>query len=193
MKASLVAGDTLDFLTTVTPYPAGDGWTLKFRLVPRIAGTAITFDATAQGDDYRTQVGPAESAVWVPGDYGWASYVEMPGARHMVDSGQVSILPDPAVSASATDTRSLAARAVDDLKAAYSTYCTSQGMVRHYTIGNRSMEFRDAAQILQQINYWEAQVAREEAAASLAKGLGNPRRFGVRFGPPTPNPWMGVN
>ena len=30
------AGDTLDFTTSVAAYPASAGWTLKYRLAPRV-------------------------------------------------------------------------------------------------------------------------------------------------------------
>src|SRR5229473_6127102 len=88
MQARLVAGDTLDFLTTVSAYPPADGWTLKHRLIPRsVSGTVILMTGITSGTDYRTQVGPSTTAAWVVGIYGWTSWVEKAGADQVVDSG----------------------------------------------------------------------------------------------------------
>jgi hypothetical protein len=59
----LIAGDSLDFTTSVASYPATDGWTLKYVLAPRfttpaqspITLTAATYEVTG----YRVQVGPS--------------------------------------------------------------------------------------------------------------------------------------
>lgn len=45
MQDVLIVGDTLDFVTSVPAYPASSGYTLKYRLIPRVSGTAITLTA----------------------------------------------------------------------------------------------------------------------------------------------------
>jgi hypothetical protein len=180
---SLYAGDTLNFIVSVGTCPASDGWTLNYRLVPSDpTQEAILFVAVPQGDDYLVQVGPSVTSAWVPGGYSWASWVAMPGARNQVDSGLVTILTDPAASAPGYDPRSQAQKALDDAKAALAAYNASNGLVSHYTIGTRQMQFRAAAEIIALIDFWKHEVAVENVAASLAEGLGNPRRLFIRFG-----------
>jgi enamine deaminase RidA (YjgF/YER057c/UK114 family) len=169
MQAKLVAGDTLDFLTTVADYPPADGWTLKHRLVPRAAGDdAITLTASTSGSDYRTQAAPDDTAEWTAGEYAWTSWVEKSGARYSVDSGQVTIAPDPGVMAAGTDTRSQAQKAVEDLKTALATYTASQGHVAEYEIAGRRMRFASSADIVQKLNFWQSQLNRELAEISIA-------------------------
>jgi hypothetical protein len=183
MRSEIVAGDTLDFLTSVSGYPATDGWTLAFRLVPRDAGNSvIEWDATAEGSDYRSQRGTGETATWDAGEYAWTSWVEKTGARHVVEQGTVTIKPNPATLAAGTDTRTTAARMVADLEAALVSYASSNGMVAEYAIAGRSMKFRDKAEIIKDLSYWKAQLFNEEEAERLRQGLGSRRRVYVRFG-----------
>lgn len=194
----LYAGDTLNPpRVVVSGYPPGDGWTLKYRLTPAPSNPnlqPISFDATPDGDGYLVQVGPSITSGWAAGDYGWFSWVARTGERYQVDSGQLTVAPDPATMAAGTETRSQARKVLDQLKAAYADYgATGKGLVKRYTIGTRQMEFHDAAQILTQINFWTAQVAREDTAASIDSGRGNPRRLFAAFGPPAGawNSWYG--
>jgi hypothetical protein len=188
-QASLVAGDTLDFLTTVGAYPASAGWTLRYRLVPRTVGNApIGFTAAASGDDYLVQVGPSVTGSWAPDMYGWNSWVEQTGARYQVDDGQLQILPDPAQAVAGSDSRSQARIGLDACMTALSLHDAGQAHVKEYSIGNRRMVFNTRADILVAIEFWRSQVAMEDVAASVAKGLGNPRRLFVRFsGQPAPS------
>lgn len=170
MQSTLIAGDTLDFLTTVPDYPPADGWTLKFRLVPQVSGSALTFNASTEGTDYRVSVGPATTAAWAAGDYSWTSYVEKSGARHTVESGLVEIKPDPAVMAAGTDMRSAARKVLDGLMALYESNSVSQGLVSEYEIAGRRMKFRDTADLISQIGYWRSEVAKEDRAEKLRAG-----------------------
>jgi hypothetical protein len=183
VKSTIVCGDTLDFLTTVTGYPPADGWTFKHLLVPRFTSPAqapITLTATTSGDDYRTQAGPSTTENWAAGAYAWWSWVEKTGYRQEVDFGQVDLLPDPSAQVAGYDGRSQAAKAVDDLKLALATYTASQGHIAEYTINNRSLKFKSAGDIVQLLNFWQLELQREEAAAAVAKGLPDPRRIYLR-------------
>src|SRR5690242_13109102 len=102
----LVAGDTLEFLTTISDYPPADGWTFKIRLRP-ISGAADEIDltATTSGTDYLIQVAPSITVDWTPGDYSWSSWVEKSGARYTIESGLTAILENPEGDG-ANDTRS---------------------------------------------------------------------------------------
>jgi hypothetical protein len=179
MVNELVAGDTLEFTTAVAGYPATDGWTLKYRLVPRSGGAAQTLTATPSGADYVVNITPTETAAWVAGDYGWISYVEKTGARQTLESGQLTVKPNSATVTG--DTRSQASKAVGDLKAALATWNATNGRVKSYSIAGRSMEFDTSASILELLSYWEAEAFREREAERLAKGLNSGRHIYLRF------------
>jgi hypothetical protein len=72
----LIVGDTLSDTVTVPGYPASEGWTLKYRLIPRTSGAAITFGTTPDGDAHVLLVGAATTAAWTAAEYNWAAYVE---------------------------------------------------------------------------------------------------------------------
>jgi hypothetical protein len=72
----VIVGDTLAFTVTVPGYPASEGWTLKYRLIPRASGSAIGFGSTASGAEHVVNVPAATTAAWAAGEYNWAAYVE---------------------------------------------------------------------------------------------------------------------
>jgi hypothetical protein len=177
--SEIIAGDSLQFTTSVPDYPASDGYTLKYRLVPRSAGTAIVITATASGDDFAIDVAASTTATWGAGEYSWHAYVEDGSARFTVGTGQLTIKPNPATMAAGTDTRTLAAKALDDLKAALAAWTPTR---KSYQIGDVAMTFNTTADIVQMIEFWSRQVQAEKAAQSLAGGRLNPNKIFVRSG-----------
>jgi hypothetical protein len=182
----LIAGDSLAFTTTVPDYPATDGWTLKFRLIPRFTSpvqapitlTATTYETTG----YRVDVGASTTSGWAPGAYSWASWVEQTGQRVTVEQGgELTVAPDPGAAAQGTDVRSDSQRALDNARTALAAYTQSNGNVAEYEIAGRRMRFSSAADIVKLINHLQGEVVRERRAASIAAGLGNPSRIGVRL------------
>lgn len=178
---TLVAGDSLNFLTTVTGYPASGGWALKYRLIPRTAGgTAIVLTSVAEGDDYRTQAAKTTTANWVADNYTWTSWVEKGSERYTLTSGQIVITPNPENAAAGYDGRSMAQRALDDARAAYAAFQASKGQTRRYRIADREMEFTTAGDIIKQIRFWEFEVKREENCAKSALGQDTSGKFYIR-------------
>lgn len=158
MQQTLIAGDTLDFVESLSDYPASDGWVLKYRLVPRGAGSVIDLTAVAEGDDHRVTVTAAVTADWTAGVYGWSSWVELAGAVHTVASGETTVKPNPRTITAGTDTRSAIAQALDDARAAYRAFDPTK---RRYRIGEREMEFNSAAELLRKIRQLEQELAAE--------------------------------
>jgi hypothetical protein len=179
MQEILIVGDTLDFSTVVPGYLSTDGYTLIYRLVPRVSGTPITLTALADGDNYRVAESPVTTAAWTAGEYTWSAWVEKTGERYSVDSGTVTLKVDPAV-VNAYDGRSPARKALDAINDALGTH-GSQAHVLEYTIGNRSMRFKDQSDLLTMRASLAAEVWREEAAVKMAAGLPNPRQIRVRM------------
>jgi len=182
MQSPLIAGDSLSFLTLLPDYPATEGWVLKHRLVPRTAANAvIELTATAEGDGHRTEATATTTAAWSPDNYSWYSWVELGSQKASIGSGQKVVQQDPRTATAGHDGRSLARRTLDDLKAAYADFSAgTRGQTRRYRIGEREMEFSSRAEIVQQINFWENEVAREIRQERLAQGLPDPRKVYVR-------------
>lgn len=174
----ILAGDTLDFSVAVSDYPASAGWTLTYSLR---GASSIDLVASADGDAYRVQATAATTATWIPDKYSYAAVVAKDADRYTVGSGSLTIAADLTQAQAGYDSRSIAEKALADAEAALASYNASRGMVKKYTIGQRSMEFSTSSEILEIINYWRLRVANEGAAASIANGLGNPRRLRVRF------------
>lgn len=169
-QTELIAGDSLNYLSTATGYSAADGWVLKYRLIPRTVGnSAIDITATAEGADHRVQVAAATTASWAADTYGWAAWVEMGAEKYTVQTGQLTVQPDPRTAAVGTDTRSLARRALDDAKAALAAYSPTK---RRYRIADREMEFNSPGDIIKTITYWEGKVDAEDRLAGRAEKLG---------------------
>jgi hypothetical protein len=184
---TIIAGDTLDFTVSVPEYPATDGWTLKYRLTPRFTTPAqlpvvLTASMNADGQQYDIQASPATTAAFVPGAYAWARWVEKAGARQTLnESGSLLVKADPSATAQGYDGRSQAAKAVDDIKAAMATFTASNGTIKSYSIGNRQVTYRDKAEMLTDLDFWQRQLMAENEAVAMAGGLGNPRNVGIRF------------
>lgn len=179
----LIAGDSLDFQTSVADYPASDGWTLKYRLVPRFttpAQAAVTITAaTYEVDGYRVELGPSDTA-WEPGAYSWASWVEKTGSRVTLEQGgELTVTPNPATAAAGTDVRSSAEQALAAVRALILGKATT-GQAE-YTINGRSLKSYPMADLLALQSSLQAEVARERRSAALAAGQADPARFGVRF------------
>lgn len=182
MQQQLIAGDSLNFVTRVPDYPASAGWVLKYRLVPRTGTNAvIALSSVADGDEHRTQAAATTTASWAADNYSWSSWVEQGAEAYTVDAGQITIAPNPRTAVAGTDGRSLAQRTLDDLMAAKAGWDVSGGRQRRYKIGEREMEFNAESDILQKIFFWESQVAREQQATNLAKGIRPKNRILTRF------------
>lgn len=181
MQQELIAGDTLNFLTSVPDYLASDGWALHFRLVPRTgANPAITIDAVAEGDDYRTQVVAANTSAYAADSYTWISWVTKGAEVYTIESGQITIRPNPRSVAAGYDGRSLAEKSLADLRTAFATFTATNGTTRSYRIADRERVFNSASDILVQISYWEREVARETNTALAALGKARGGRFYIR-------------
>lgn len=182
LTSTLTAGDTINYRALVAGYSAASGWILKLRLLPRTAGgAAVILTGSPDGLGWLIQALPAESAVWEPGPYGWAAWLEKAGERYTIEQGQVTVLPDPATAAAGTDTRTLPRRTYEQLLEARASWAASNGRVRRYKIGDREREFASAAELDREIAFWERQLVAEETAARLAAGIRPRNRILTRF------------
>lgn len=178
MQDRIVAGDTLDFVTSLPDYPAAT-YTLKFRLVPRTSGTAIDLTCTASGDDHRCAAAASTTATWSAGAYSWFSWVEMSGERYQVADGVCTVLANPAT-ATTYDSRSQAEVALDAVEAVIANRATLDQ--KAYTIAGRSLERMAVGELLALRSALRTDVLRERSAKAVAQGLADPRRIYLRAG-----------
>lgn len=180
--AFATAGDTLAWRRSLPDYPAGEGWTLKYRLVNATAKIDIT--ASADGDDYLISVAAATSSAWTAGAYAWVAWVEGGSSeRYTVDQGSITIEPDiAAVTAAGYDARSEAEQALANLRSLLASFLATNGQINETRVGDHVVVFASADEIRKRIAVLELEVAREQRAEALAKGLPTNNRVLVRFG-----------
>jgi len=117
--------------------------------------------------------------------YKWSRWVVRAGPRQVLDDlesrGQLEVLPDPAQTEQGADNRTQAQKALDEARAALADVRSGNFGVKRYAIAGREMEFHTVGEAVKAVRYWEVQVANEEAAARLARGLETGRTVRVRF------------
>lgn len=175
----ITAGDTLDFTTSVSDYAASAGWTLKYRISPRAAGTAIDLTASASGDDFLVEVAASTTATWAPGFYTWSAFVEKAGERFTVDRGQLEIRAPSSTMSGGYDGRTHARKVLDAIEAVIENRATLDQ--ESYAINGRSLKRMPIEQLLKLRQIYRAEVAGEEASARLEAGLGTARKVQVRL------------
>lgn len=175
---SAQAGDTLAWVASVPDYPAPT-WSLTYTIIN--ASAKITVTTTPSGTDHAANVPAATTAAWTPGGYDWIATASNGTERHTVSRGSITITPDLAAQTSGYDARSAARRALDDLRAALAAWIASKGHIQSFSVDGVETTFASAADLQSRIALLEREVARENAAANIAAGLGSGRRVMVRF------------
>lgn len=173
MQSTITVGDTLNFVSSVAAYPklvdypATAGWTLTHKLMPRVSGTVLSFNATAEGADYRSIVLAATTAAWDAGFYSWAAYVTKAAERYTVAQGETVIVGDPA-NTNALDGRTHSRKTLDAIEAVIEGRATKDQMA--YTIGTRSLQRMPIKDLLLFRAQYRLEVQNEERAASGYRG-----------------------
>lgn len=171
----ITAGDTLDFTTSVPEYLASDGWTLKYRLAPRAAGTAIDITATPDGADYDVQVAAATTIGWATGWYTWTAFVEKAAERYTVDRGQLEIRAASTTLAAGVDNRTHARKVLDAIEAVLESRATVDQ--QEYAIAGRSLKRMAIDELMRFRRIYQSEVKAEE----LAAGIGTVKTLQVRL------------
>lgn len=173
----LRVGDSWAWTRDLADYPAGT-WTAVYYFKNPTANFSVS--ASASGTTHSASVAPATTATRSPGRYFWQLVVTSGGTRTTVDGeeGWTELLPDPA-SAVNRDYRSFARIALENVEA----YLRDPNNIAaaSYSIGGRSLSRFSRSELLSERDKLAAEVRSEDAAARVTAGLGNPRRFYVRF------------
>lgn len=174
---NLIAGDSLSLLDSASDYLATDGWTLKYRFTPRAAGTAIVLTAVAEGASFRTTATSTTTSDWAAGNYTYAKLVEKGTDRATLETGNFSILPDPAQMAAGTDTRGHVEKTLAAIEAMLEGKASKD--VQQYTIGDRQLQHIPLPELIGWRDKYKAQLAGEKQSSSTSKALG--RKIYMRF------------
>ena len=141
----IIRGDSSSFHVTSTDYPPTDGWALTFSL----RGTSVLDQvATVDGSDYLVTLATAATEALTSGLYGWACYVAKAGQRVTVERGSLQVIDDLASQSAGYDARTPARVALDQCEAAMRSFRSTGGLIKSYTIGDRTMTFQDFDQLL---------------------------------------------
>jgi hypothetical protein len=153
-------------------------YTLKYAISGPIPNPLIlTATAAANQQGWTTALTTVQSAALIPGTYWWQMQVFATGVRNTVARGELTVSPDLGAIGGIYDGRTQAEVALAQALAAYASFSASNGAVKAYTIGNRSMTFQDLAHIQLQVNYWRARVVTEKSVAGGARD----RHLHIRF------------
>lgn len=163
------AGDSVAWTRSLPEFSAADGWALKYRLLWPTTATPVDIASSATATDHAVSLTAATTAAWPAGRATLVAYVERTVEavldRVSLESRSIDILPD-LTTATSHDGRSQNAKALADLEAALAAYIAGgQGNVAEYTIGDRHMKFKSAAEIRELMDHYKREVARERGVS----------------------------
>lgn len=177
LPTTLRAGDTFASTYSLLEYPA-TSWVLTFTLISPAA--KITLTTVAAGLEHSATAAAATTASWAPGAYTWVAHVTSGAQRVTLNTGATQVLPDLAA-ATTYDTRTAARKALEAVDAALATY-GAKAYIQTIQVGERQHTFVSPGDFMKFRDQLRTEVAREESAERLNKGLGSKNRLLVRFG-----------
>jgi hypothetical protein len=163
-----VSGDLVMWRRTdLTAYVSGYALSYSFR--PAAGGALQTVAATVSGTEFRVSTSPA----WAAGIWYWQAHLvrTSDSARIQIGDGQVNVLP--ALSTTATDTRSHAVKMLSGIELLMEGKATSD--VLNYTIGGRQINKMSPEELIKWRSYYrnEVRAEQDEAARQAGKATGN--------------------
>jgi len=185
---SLRAGSTWTWRedSLVDPYgdaiQSTDSWALTYYIRSNIAGNqGITIVGSTYGTGWQFDVA-ASSTDLTAGDYFWQAVASKGALKYDVGSGSLEVLIDLVYTGTAQkiQAKSQVEQDLDTVEAAIRTLL-SDGVVKEYSIGGRSLkkyELADLTALRSQLKY---QLNLEKKAELIRNGQGNPHQMLVRF------------
>jgi hypothetical protein len=159
--------------------------TLTYYLRTNTASEGATVVGVAEGSGWKVTLPADTTANFDAGVWYFQAVVTAVagGDKTTLGSGQFEVLPSLSYAGTpgAFDGRSQAQKDLEACQAAIRALM-SGGAVQEYRIGTRSLKRYDLAELLALESRLKAEVAREQKAAMIANGLGNPHNLFVRFG-----------
>lgn len=100
-KATLFAGDSSDWTTTLTDYPASSSW-VAVCVFQKPGKEPLRIEATASGADHAFRLEAEQSATLEPGRWTWAMRVAKDTTTKTVRQGEMVVRPNPEAVAAET-------------------------------------------------------------------------------------------
>ena len=185
---SLRAGSTWTWRedSLVDPYgdaiQSTDSWALTFYIRSNIAGNqGITIVGSTYGTGWQFDVA-ASSTDLTAGDYFWQAEASKGALKYDVGSGSLQVLIDLVYTGQANkiQAKSQVEQDLDAVEAAIRTLI-SDGVVKEYSIGGRSLKKYDLADLTALRSQLKYQLSLEKKAELIRNGQGNPHQMLVRF------------
>ena len=175
--ASFTAGETVKFNITHSDYPASLG-ALSYYWV-NASGAFTESTSTPNGDTFEVVITAAATRAVAAGSYSFqARYIETSSSEEKIISSGVTCVLAEFIDG-AYDNRTWAKKALDAIE------ITIQALVEKTSVSmsvqGRSRADRDLAEAYTTRDKLKAEVRAEEAAKSVANGLGNPNVIRTRF------------
>ena len=187
IPSEIRAGDTIQWRDDAGVDNLGNtvssaAYTLTYYLRFNAASEGATVVGTAYGTGWEFSIAAGTSSGFDAGTWYWQAVATKTGSTITLGSGQSLVKAALSYSGSpaALDGRTQAQKDLDAVQAAIRTIING-GVVRQYTIGNRSLSKYDLSDLLALETKLKADVKREQKAQLIANGLGNPFNLFVRF------------
>jgi hypothetical protein len=194
IPAQIRAGDTVTWRDEATRDTLGNpidgsnhGLTYYLRTNHNHQGATVagvTVPGTPSGTGWTFTIAKTTTDGFVADVWYWQAVATatVGGAVTTIGAGQMTVLPglDYTGQPSAFDGRTQAQKDLDAVQAAVRAMI-SGGAVAEYSIGSRRLKKMELADLLSLESSLKAEVKREQKAALIANGLGNPHNLFVRF------------
>jgi hypothetical protein len=149
-------------------------YTLTYYLRTNTASEGATVVGTAYGTGWEFTIAAGTSTAFDAGQWFFQAVATKTGSTVTLGAGQLQVL------AALTYTGTQVQQDLAAVQAAIRAM-VSGGAVAEYTIGTRRLKKMELTDLLQLEGKLKAEVKREQAAALIANGLGNPFNLFVRF------------
>jgi hypothetical protein len=186
IPAQIRAGDTVKWRADASQDNLGNAvdsgsWTLTYYIRSNTAGEGVTVVGSAYGTGWEFTLSSTNSATLDAGDYYWQAIATYGSEQLTLGAGQLEVLAalDYSGTPAAYDGRTQAQQDLDAVQAAIRTLISNGA--KQYSIGGRSFTKLDLPDLMQRESTLKAEVKREQKAALIANGLGNPHNLFVRF------------
>lgn len=163
----ITAGDSISWKVTYSDYRPSQGWSLAYLIVTSLANHAIS--TTDSSDSYLVALASADTTSYNPETAKLVGYATKGSDRITVYSDDICINRNLVDITPGTDTRSDAKKALDAVESSFLTL-GSKAWTQSYTIGDKSVTFRNFDEFMKFYNNLRAIVAKENAAADLKAG-----------------------
>ncbi len=187
--ARITEGDTVKWRDEASADVFGNaissqtGWALTYYFRFNRNNHGATVVGTAYGQGWEFSLTAATTEGFHADDTGyWQAVATKAGETVTLGAGQFEIDANLAYvgTPAAVDNRSQAQKDLDAVQAAIRAMI-SGGAVAEYSIGSRRLKKMEMADLLTLESSLKAEVKREQKAALIANGLGNPHNLFVRF------------